>query len=88
MAGKGQPKTGGRQKGSLNKTTATIKVALEAAFQGAGGVDYLIKQAEANPVAFMTLLGKIIPAQVQAELTGKDGGPLTVEKIERIIIKK
>jgi len=25
MAGKGKPKTGGRQKGSPNKTTATLK---------------------------------------------------------------
>ena len=26
-----------------------------------GGVDYLARQAEANPVAFLGLIGKIIP---------------------------
>jgi hypothetical protein len=69
----GTPKTGGRQKGALNKTTRTIKEAIEAAFQGVGGADYLMQQAQQNPQAFMTLLGKIIPAQVQADLTNSDG---------------
>jgi hypothetical protein len=69
----GTPKTGGRQKGALNKTTRTIKEAIEAAFQGVGGADYLMQQAQQNPQAFMTLLGKIIPAQVHADLTNSDG---------------
>jgi hypothetical protein len=69
----GTPKTGGRQKGALNKTTRTIKEAIEAAFQGVGGAEYLMQQAQQNPQAFLTLLGKIIPAQVQADLTNSDG---------------
>lgn len=69
----GTPKTGGRQKGALNKTTRTIKEAIEAAFQGVGGAEYLMQQAQQNPQSFMTLLGKIIPAQVQADLTNSDG---------------
>jgi len=76
---------GGRPKGSPNKITASIKEAIEAAFRGVGGAEYLMQQARENPQAFMTLLGKIIPAQVQAELTGKDGGPLAIQKIERVI---
>jgi hypothetical protein len=32
----------------------------------------LEKQADENPTAFLTLVGKIIPLQV----TGKDGGPI------------
>lgn len=63
----------GRPKGIPNKTTASIKAAIEAAFQGVGGHEYLMRQAEENPQAFMTLLGKIIPAQVQTELTNPDG---------------
>jgi hypothetical protein len=66
-AGKGRPK------GSVNKTTKSVREAIEAAFQGVGGADYLMQQAQQNPQAFMTLLGKIIPAQVQADLTNSDG---------------
>jgi translation initiation factor 2 alpha subunit (eIF-2alpha) len=66
-AGKGRPK------GATNKLTKSIKEAIEAAFQGVGGPEYLMRQAEENPQAFMTLLGKIIPNQIQADLTNSDG---------------
>jgi hypothetical protein len=66
-AGKGRPK------GSVNKTTKSVREAIEAAFQGVGGAEYLMQQAQQNPQAFLTLLGKIIPAQVQADLTNSDG---------------
>lgn len=63
----------GRPKGVPNKLTRTVKEAIEAAFQGVGGAEFLMQQAQENPVAFMTLLGKIIPSQVQAEVTNPDG---------------
>jgi hypothetical protein len=66
-AGKGRPK------GSVNKTTKSVREAIESAFQGVGGAEYLMQQAQQNPQAFLTLLGKIIPAQVQADLTNSDG---------------
>ena len=73
MAGKGQPKTGGRQKGSVNKTTALLKDAVLQAAEQAGDkegmVGYLTTQAIENPAAFMTLLGKILPLQ---RATGDD----------------
>lgn len=59
----------GRRKGSTNKLTKSVKEAIEAAFQGVGGPEYLMRQAEENPQAFMTLLGKIIPNQIQADVT-------------------
>jgi hypothetical protein len=31
---------------------------------GAGGVEYLEQQADKTPVAFMTLVGKVLPMQV------------------------
>lgn len=64
-AGKGRPV------GATNKLTRSIKEAIEAAFHGVGGVEYLMRQAEENPTAFMTLLGKIIPAKVEADVTHK-----------------
>jgi threonine aldolase len=36
----------------------------------AGGEKYLLEQAQANPVAFMTLIGKVLPSEIQAQLTG------------------
>jgi hypothetical protein len=40
----------------------------------AGGVDYLARQAEQNPVAFMGLIGRVLPLQV----TGQGGGPVHI----------
>jgi hypothetical protein len=34
------------------------------ALDGAGGVDYLQRQAEENPTAFLTLVGKVLPLQL------------------------
>jgi hypothetical protein len=73
MAGKGNPKTGGRQKGTLNKTSALLKDAVLEAADIAGGreglVGYLALQARENPVAFLGLLGKLIPSQIAADVT-------------------
>lgn len=71
MAGKGQPKTGGRQKGTPNKSTAVAKQALELAFDGIGGVPALIKWAEKNQTEFYKLFTKLLPVQVEGNLDGK-----------------
>lgn len=42
MAGKGAPKTGGRQKGVPNKLTADVKAMVLDALSQAGGVKYLL----------------------------------------------
>ena len=65
-------KTGGRQKGSLNKTTRELKEMILDALDDAGGVEYLKQRALENPAAFLTLVGKVLPLQV----TGEDGGPV------------
>jgi hypothetical protein len=59
-------KTGGRQKGSVNKVTAEIKDMIAAALNNKGGVKYLEQQADENPTAFLTLVGKIVPMQLTA----------------------
>jgi hypothetical protein len=74
-------KTGGRQKGTPNKTTAALKdmilTALDQAHED-GSVAYLKAQASANPTAFLTLVGKVLPLQV----AGDANAPL-VHKIVR-----
>jgi hypothetical protein len=72
---KGLPKTGGRQKGTPNKRTAMLKDAILEAAEKAGGkggiVEYLTMQASASPAAFMALLGKVLPTQVEG--AGENG---------------
>jgi hypothetical protein len=85
-AGKGRPK------GAVNKTTALLKDAILQAAEAAGAklvvdksgkatggmVDYLTKQAEDNPGPFLTLLGKVLPLQING---GEDehGLPKAIE---------
>lgn len=57
-------KTGGRQKGTPNKNTGAVKDMILTALSEAGGHAYLLKQAQENPNAFMTLLGKVVPMQI------------------------
>lgn len=65
MAGKGNPKTGGRKKGVTNKVTAQLKDMILTALDNKGGIQYLEEQAEKNPNAFLTLVGKVLPMTVQ-----------------------
>jgi hypothetical protein len=65
---KGRPKTGGRQKGSMGKSAVELRRMIRIALKDVGGVEYLKQQAEDNPVAFMTLIGKIIPKEVGATM--------------------
>ncbi len=67
----GTPKTGGRVKGVPNKATALLKDQILGALDRAGGIDYLERQANSNPVAFMTLVGKVLPLQLHG--AGVDG---------------
>lgn len=81
MAGRkpGTPKTGGRKKGTPNKLTGDVKAMVIQALARKGGVEYLVEQADANPTAFLTLVGKIIPHQV----SGENGGPVSIEHVIR-----
>jgi hypothetical protein len=81
--GRKRQKTGGRAKGTPNKATAALKDMILNALGQVGGEDYLIRQSEENPTAFMTLVGKVLPLQVNAEHSGEIGHRV----IERRIVK-
>lgn len=66
-APKGHKRYGGRQKGTPNKLTGTVKDMVLTALSEVGGVEYLKQQAQANPTAFMTLVGKVMPTQIAGD---------------------
>jgi hypothetical protein len=73
-AGKGRPK------GSQNKVTAALKDMILEALSNKGGVQYLEQQADENPTAFLTLVGKVLPLQV----SGEGGGPLKLQVVSGV----
>lgn len=74
-------KTGGRKKGSPNKTSLELKAMILAALAKAGGEDYLAEQAIETPASFLSLLGRVLPMQV----AGDPDRPI-VHRIERVIV--
>jgi hypothetical protein len=62
-------KTGGRKKGTPNKVTGDLRSMVLGALEDAGGQKYLAKQAEENPNAFLSLLGRCLPK----DITNSDG---------------
>lgn len=57
----GGKKTGGRKKGTPNKLTAKLKEMIEGALMDAGGQEYLARMATKEPAAFLSLLGRTLP---------------------------
>jgi hypothetical protein len=55
----------GRPKGVQNKVTKELKEMILQALDNKGGVAYLEQQADANPNAFLSLIGKVLPMTVQ-----------------------
>lgn len=67
MAKIGRPLGSGRAKGTPNKRNVELKDMTLKALKLAGGTRYLAEQAKLNPSAFLTLLGKILPMQVNQQ---------------------
>lgn len=76
MSGRGGKREGaGRKPGAPNKLNATIKELIVGALDDVGGREYLAARALDQPVAFMGLLGRVLPLQ----LTGENGAPIAVD---------
>ena len=74
-------KLAGSRKGIPNKSTASVKSALHAVYEKRGGDKALLSWAKENETEFYRLWGRMLPQEV----TGENGGPITFEKIERVI---
>lgn len=69
------PRAGmGRPKGVPNKVNRQLKDMILGALSDVGGQEYLVKQAEENPTAFLGLIAKVLPT----ELKSADPGGLIV----------
>jgi hypothetical protein len=55
---------GGRPAGVPNKVTGELKSMILQALANKGGVTYLEAQADLNPNAFLSLVGRVLPLQV------------------------
>jgi len=62
----------GRQKGTVNKLTVSIREAIEHAFDELGGASYLVHVGRNDPRTFCALLSKLLPTK----LSNADGSPL------------
>ena len=68
----------GRPKGAVNKNTKALKDMILGALDGAGGQEYLQRQADENPTAFMGLIGKVLPTELKG--TG-EGGAIVIQVV-------
>lgn len=75
-------KTGGRRKGSVNKTTASVKQALTEAFTQKGGVPALLKWAKANETEFYKLWGRLVPVDVTSDDKPLQPGVVVLPPVE------
>lgn len=65
----------GRRKGTPNKFTGLLREVILQAAEQAGGKEgllgYLTTQAKENPQHFMSLLGRVLPLQLDHGVTGE-----------------
>lgn len=61
----------GKKKGTPNKLTLEAKLAIEQAFDGAGGVKALTQWAKENPDGFYPVWSKLLPRNVDVTSGGK-----------------
>jgi len=69
----------GRPKGSPNRVPRALKEMILAALDQAGGEQYLKEQATDNPIAFLTLIGKVLPLTI-SNAPGEDFRIATVTR--------
>jgi hypothetical protein len=93
VAGKGQPKTGGRGKGTPNESTSKVREAIATFAEANVGKmgKWLEEVASEDPGKALDLYLRAIeyhiPKLARQEVTGEDGGPVKIQSITRRIVK-
>jgi hypothetical protein len=70
---------GGSRKGIPNKMSRDVKEMILTALHEAGGAEYLFTQAFDNPKAFLALVGRVLPMQVEGNVDLAHSGTVTVQ---------
>lgn len=78
-------KTGGRKKDTPNKTTATMKAAIQAVYDKlqtdtGKAHGHFIEWAGENPTEFYKIASKLLPLQVEVD------GEMKITRIERRVV--
>jgi hypothetical protein len=81
-----KPANSGRKSNVSNKITRDIREMIRAVLDKVGGVSYLVKQAESNPTAFLTLVGKIIPTQINAAVDKREIAELSRDELLELLL--
>ena len=68
----------GRPKGVRNKLTEDVRQMILGALDAAGGQKYLQTQAKNNPTAFLALVGKIVPRDLNVDATVEVAGKVAI----------
>ena len=81
-------KTGGRSKGTPNKTTAVAKDAIEFAALGLGGGDRLMAWAQSDPLNERVFWSQIYTKLLPLQVTGGDGKDLIPQAVNIVFQKQ
>ena len=68
--GKPRPVGAGRKKGQVNQVTRDVREMIITALTEVGGIEYLVTQARSNPNAFLSLVSKVVPKEIDANISG------------------
>lgn len=71
----------GRPKGVPNKINSDVKGMVLGALNSKGGQEWLERQMDLNPVAFLTILGKVLPTTISGD---PENPLLTITKVELV----
>lgn len=79
----------GRPRGSVNKSTASVKAALQEAFEGMGGIEALKTWGKENPQLFYPIWSKLLPTEMHvSDMRGvKDLSDSELEEKRRKLLK-
>jgi hypothetical protein len=70
-------KTGGRQKGTPNKLSASFRQSVLEAFEELGGTGHLVAWARKNPTEYYRIAARLIPT----ELVGNEHQPVAMKVV-------
>jgi hypothetical protein len=79
-------KLAGSRKGKPNKDTAELRDMILTALDKAGGVKYLQDRAMDTPASFLTLIGKVLPQNVN--MSGQIDLPSLVSEARERLARK